>query len=177
MKRVQARGWLVHKTKVIISQEVEYLSCLVSIHCAHVNPDREHGLFLWVPQRRREMETGTRWSNKFKLNVRPSLSFSFLLVMTIKRNFSLTKYLLRFPDGPSHSHPFSFPSPLFCLTHLHKVKFIFQAKEFCYLSGSLFLSNSVAWAFECGSMCSTKIFHLDKKVSGLRINEDSPFWS
>lgn len=56
---VQGRGWLVHKTKVIISQEVEYLSCLVSIHCAHVNPKREHGLFLWIPQRHGEMEIGT----------------------------------------------------------------------------------------------------------------------
>ena len=52
-------GALVHKTKVIISQEVEYLSCLFSIHCPHISPDGEHRLFLWIPQRPREMEIVT----------------------------------------------------------------------------------------------------------------------
>lgn len=92
-------GALDHKTKVIISQEVEYLSCLFSIHCPHVGPDGEHRLLLWIPRRLRDTEIVTCWSNKLKLNVRHSLAFKFLLVINSNRNFSLAKYVLRLPEG------------------------------------------------------------------------------
>ena len=44
---------LVNRAKVIISQEVEWLSSLLSIpiRCPHAHPDREHCLFPLIPQR------------------------------------------------------------------------------------------------------------------------------
>lgn len=54
--RNRTNGALVNKTKDITSQEVEYLPCLFSLRCPHVNPEREHSLFPLIPQRLGEME-------------------------------------------------------------------------------------------------------------------------